>query len=219
MEIGRALAWTAERFPDRTALAGSRRMTFREWDQRANRIANSIRALGVRPGDRVAMFLTNSEVMASTHLALQKLGVMSTPLNIRLSGPELGYCLDNAEPALVVVDDVAREVATEAIEMTSLRPTLLHAGEHPITGAQEFESVVAEADVGPPGIEVVESDPSVMLYTSGTTARPKGVPRSQRNEFSASAAHVMQCQYGYGESTLGAMPMYHTMGLRSLLAM
>jgi 2-furoate---CoA ligase len=58
-----------------------------------------------------------------------------------------------------------------------------------------------------------------MLYTSGTTAKPKGVPRRQRAERAAAVAHVAQNQYGYGERTLGVMPLYHTMGVRSLLAM
>ena len=60
---------------------------------------------------------------------------------------------------------------------------------------------------------------SVMLYTSGTTAKPKGVPRRQRAERAAAVAHVAQNLYGYGERTLGVMPLYHTMGVRSLLAM
>ena len=59
---------------------------------------------------------------------------------------------------------------------------------------------------------------SVMLYTSGTTAKPKGVPRRHRAERAAAVAHVAQNQYGYGERTLGVMPLYHTMGVRSLLA-
>jgi 2-furoate---CoA ligase len=60
---------------------------------------------------------------------------------------------------------------------------------------------------------------SVMLYTSGTTARPKGVPRRQRAERAAALAHVAQNLYRRGECTLGVMPLYHTMGVRSLIAM
>ena len=60
---------------------------------------------------------------------------------------------------------------------------------------------------------------SVMLYTSGTTARPKGVPRRQHAERAAAVAHVAQNLYANGERTLGVMPLYHTMGVRSLLAM
>ena len=58
-----------------------------------------------------------------------------------------------------------------------------------------------------------------MLYTSGTTSRPKGVPRRHRAERAAAVAHVAQNLYRHGERTLGVMPLYHTMGVRSLLAM
>ena len=58
-----------------------------------------------------------------------------------------------------------------------------------------------------------------MLYTSGTTGAPKGVPRRHRAERVAALAHVAQNRYGYGERTLGVMPLYHTMGVRSLLTM
>ncbi|MBB2891040.1 AMP-binding protein [Flexivirga oryzae] len=219
MEIGRMLTWSAERFPERLAVAGSRRMTYREWDERTNRIASMMLRLGVRPGDRVAMFLSNSEVMASTHLALQKIGVMSTPLNIRLAASELAYCVRDADPRVVIVDDLAREVAEQALAQAPVDPVLLYAGLDPLGGARSFEDLVADANHDAPDVVVRDADPSVMLYTSGTTGRPKGVPRTQHAEVSASVAHVMQCQYAYGESTLGAMPMYHTMGLRALQSM
>jgi 2-furoate---CoA ligase len=60
---------------------------------------------------------------------------------------------------------------------------------------------------------------SIMLYTSGTTSRPKGVPRRHRAERAAGVAHVAQNLYGRRERTLGVMPLYHTMGVRSLIAM
>ncbi len=60
---------------------------------------------------------------------------------------------------------------------------------------------------------------SLMLYTSGTTSKPKGVPRRHRAERAAALAHVAQNLYGRNECTLGVMPLYHTMGVRSLLAM
>src|SRR5262249_55358944 len=61
-----------------------------------------------------------------------------------------------------------------------------------------------------------ESDLSLLLYTSGTTGRPKGVPRTHRNHHAGALAHVVQCGYAWGERTLGVMPLYHTMGIHSL---
>ena len=81
-----------------------------------------------------------------------------------------------------------------------------------------FESLVgASAKAVQPRVDAEAW--SVMLYTSGTTARPKGVPRRQRAERAAAVAHVAQNLYGQHERTLGAMPLYHTMGVRSLIAM
>ncbi len=76
-------------------------------------------------------------------------------------------------------------------------------------------------DATPPGDlpRARADDISLMLYTSGTTGRPKGVPRRHRAERAAALAHVAQNRYGSGERTLGVMPLYHTMGVRSLLAM
>lgn len=219
MELGKTLTWTAERYPDRLAFAGQRRLSYRELDERTNRIANLMTSLGVRRGDRVGLFLSNSEEMASTHLALQKLGVMSTPYNIRLGVAELVHCLDDSTPLVVVVDGIADSLAAEVLSASEVVPIVLSVGTGAVVGALNFERAVAKADPAEPGIEVGPDDWSVMLYTSGTTGRPKGVPRTQRNEHAASVAHVVQCQYVQGETTLGAMPMYHTMGLRSLLSM
>ena len=219
MDLGRTLTWTAERHPERIAFAGQRRLTYRELDERTNRIANLMTSLGVRRGDRVGLFLSNSEEMASTHLALQKLGVMSTPYNIRLGVAELVHCLTDSSPTVVVVDDVAGSLAEAVLTASDADPIVLSVGTDAVPGALDFETEVAAADPAAPGVEVGPDDWSVMLYTSGTTGRPKGVPRTQRNEHSASTAHVIQCRYAQGEITLGAMPMYHTMGLRSLLSM
>jgi 2-furoate---CoA ligase len=81
-----------------------------------------------------------------------------------------------------------------------------------------FENLIS-ADAEPATARVGPEAWSVMLYTSGTTARPKGVPRRHRAERAAAVAHVAQNLYAQGERTLGVMPLYHTMGVRSLLAM
>ena len=76
-----------------------------------------------------------------------------------------------------------------------------------------------EAADGPGGPSAVdEREPALMLYTSGTTGRPKGVPRSHRAERAAALAQLVQLELRPGDRTLGVMPLYHTMGMRSLLA-
>ncbi len=222
MVLGRALSWTAQRYPERTAVGGARPFTYREWDARTNQLARALAGLGVRRGDRVALVTANGEPMASTHLAAQKLGAASVPLNVRYSPDELAYCLSDAAPRALLSDDSTSALVRDALVRLERgdAPALLHVGqEPPAKDAAAFEELVAGEPDGPLELPVDAQDISVMLYTAGTTGRPKGVPRRQHAEVSAGLAHIVQARYGPGESTLCAMPMYHTMGLRSLVSM
>jgi 2-furoate---CoA ligase len=215
MLLGRALSWTAERHPERVAIAGDPRLTYAEWDLRTNRLARGLGSLGVGHSDRVAVVAGNGEPAASVHLACQKLGASTVPLNVRYSPDELAYCLNDAGPRAVVCDESTASVVQEAIARLDADrpPPVVHAGE-------ELEALIADQPDGALDVEVAAGDVSVMLYTAGTTGRPKGVPRSHHAEVSAGIAHVAQARYSpAGESTLCAMPMYHTMGLRSLVSM
>jgi 2-furoate---CoA ligase len=222
MVLGRALSWTAERYPDRIAVAGERPITYAEWDRRTNRLARGLGRLGVEQGRRVAIVAGNGEPLAATHLAAQKLGAASVPLSVRYAPEELAYCLNDAEPAVVVSDDSTAELVGRALAQLEAEstPALVHAGEDPPPGCRDrFEALIEEQFDGPIDVAVGPDEISVMLYTAGTTGRPKGVPRRQHAEVYAGIAHNLQARYGFGEATLGAMPMYHTMGLRSLVSM
>jgi 2-furoate---CoA ligase len=201
VDLATALAWTVERHPDRRAVGGPRPMTYRQWDAHTNRLARALLDLGVGRGDRVALSLAGGEPLASLHLAAQKVGAVSVPLSTRLGPDELAYCISDADPALLVTDP------TTAANVQLDVP-------HRDIGELRTEDQSDGALGQPP----TEDDISVMLYTSGTTGRPKGVPRSHRAEHTAAVAHLVQTQLRQGEVVLGVMPMFHTMGLRTLLA-
>ncbi|HEX5116522.1 MAG TPA: AMP-binding protein [Pseudonocardiaceae bacterium] len=202
MDVGTALSWAADRFPLRRAIGGPRPLTYREWDARTNRLARALAGLGVRAGDRVALLMGGGEPMASLHLALQKLAATSVPLSVRFGRDELAYCLADADIRLLVTDE-------------STTPTVPDDAT-PHAAAGITRTAAAEPD-GPLPTRPADTDVSVLLYTSGTTGRPKGVPRTHHAEHSAAVAHVIQARYGPGETTLGVMPLFHTMGLRNLI--
>src|SRR5438045_3488902 len=165
MVLGRALSWTAERFGERPTMGGERPLTHREWDARTNQLARALGALGVRHGDRVALVTANGEPMASAHLAAQKLGASSVPLNVRYAPDELAYCLNDAEPRLLISDDTTVDTVRGALErLGAAAPKLLHAGEDAPDGATEFEGAIAEQSESAVEAEVGPDDISVMLY-------------------------------------------------------
>ncbi|HEX6444114.1 MAG TPA: AMP-binding protein [Streptosporangiales bacterium] len=205
MDLATALSWTAERYPARRAVGGPAPMTYAQWDAHTNRLARAMAELGVRRGDRVVFSLAGGEPLASLHLAAQKLGATSVPLSTRFGPDELAYCLSDASPALLVSDESTRDRL----------PSDVPCRHRDVAEVAELARPQVEA---PPPERPDETDISVMLYTSGTTGRPKGVPRSHRAEHTAAVAHLVQTQHRPGEVTLGVMPMFHTMGLRSLLA-
>ncbi len=123
--------------------------------------------------------------------------------------------MDDADVRAIAYDDAA----SDAVHATSRAAAVPHIaiGSAP-PGEIAFAEIVS-ASVPEMSPRAGPDEFSLMLYTSGTTSRPKGVPRRHRAERAAAIAHVAQNLYARGERTLGAMPLYHTMGVRSLLAM
>jgi 2-furoate---CoA ligase len=195
-------------------------MTYAEWDARTDRVGHALHALGAEQGSRAIFLLQGGEPLATLHLAAQKAGVVSLPLSTRFGADELAYCISDCLPALVAVDETTHDLVTKAVGELERPPRLVWAGEPGAApaGTSPLHDEVKRAPASPPPVTVTEDDLSVMLYTSGTTGRPKGVPRTHRAEHQAAVAHLVQTGHGPGEVTLGVMPLFHTMGLRSLLA-
>jgi len=208
MDLGTALRWTTERYPDRRAVGGPHPLTYAEWDDHTSRLARALGELGVTAGERVVLVLAGGLPLASLHLAAQKIGAVSVPLSFRFGVPELAYCVADAAPVLVIYDGDNEELVTKALaEVPGVRGV----------SADEVEYRAASAEPAP-AVPVADSDISVMLYTSGTTGKPKGVPRSHAAEHYAALAHIIQTGQSYFDTTLGVMPLFHTMGMRTLLS-
>jgi 2-furoate---CoA ligase len=216
LDLGTSFLAIVARDPNALAVVdGSLRMTYAEWYRRISSIVASFDDLGLVPGDRLVTVLQNRWEAATLHWACQFAGIIMTPVNWRYKSDELDYCLEDSQAKGLVYESVASEaVAGSRSAQSRLRISLdaTQGGDVP------FREIVTRsaADASP---RTGAEQWSVMLYTSGTTARPKGVPRRQRAERAAAIAHVAQNLYRRGERTLGVMPLYHTMGVRSLLAM
>jgi 2-furoate---CoA ligase len=216
LDLGTSFLASVARDPRALAIVdGDVRLTYGAWYQRISALVAAFDDLGLRPGDHLVTLLQNRWQAATIHWACQFAGIIITPLNWRASAGELDFCLTDADAKAIVYDNVSAAAVHASKQAAALpRIALDEAASHDLT----FDALVRRAtqDASP---QVDAEAWSVMLYTSGTTARPKGVPRRQRAERAAALAHVAQNLYRHGERTLGVMPLYHTMGVRSLLAM
>lgn len=216
LDLGTSFVASAARDPEAIAIVdGETRLSYRAWHRRIAALIGGFDELGLRPGDHLLTLLRNRWEAATVHWASQLAGIIITPLNWRAKAEEVAFCSDDAEAKALVYEEVSAAAVAGAANASTL-PRI--AVDDPKAGDIGFGELLARSLGGVPPRVSAESW-SVMLYTSGTTGRPKGVPRRHRAERAAAVAHVAQNLYARGERTLGVMPLYHTMGVRSLLAM
>ena len=203
--------------PEREALVsgdGAIRRTYEEMASRVNRLANALQARGVGPGSRVAVMATNSPASVETYYACAKLGACYVPLNYRAKQEELAYMLDASEAGIVFIEERYRpllDALSGAREVVSLDAK-------PLAGAS-IEDLIASADDNEPFIDVDEQEPTALLFTSGTTALPKGVELTFLN-LSLYALNTMSPADPEAplEKTLVSVGIYHIAGLTAILS-
>jgi 2-furoate---CoA ligase len=217
LDLGTSFVASVARDPNALAIVDEGvRLTYAQWYARISSLVASFDRIGLKPGDHLVTVLQNCEAAATLHWACQLAGIVITPVNWRAKADELDYCIEDSEACALVYQEVSAQAVEQSKRAPALPRVCLGGGE--TAGAFSFDRMVAEpaSDVTP---RVSAEAWSIMLYTSGTTSKPKGVPRRHRAERAAAIAHVAQNLYRRGERTLGVMPLYHTMGVRSLLAM
>jgi 2-furoate---CoA ligase len=216
LDLGTSFIASATRDPDALAIVdGALRLTYAEWFRRISAAVAGLDELGLEPGDHLITVLQNRWEAATIHWACQFAGLIITPLNWRATADDLDFCIADSDAKALVYEAVAAAAVRTSKQSQACRRIAVGCTESDDIG---FESImtIAAKELQP---RASAESWSVMLYTSGTTAKPKGVPRRQRAERAAALAHVAQNLYGHRERTLGVMPLYHTMGVRSLLAM
>ncbi|OWT80055.1 MULTISPECIES: AMP-binding protein [unclassified Achromobacter] len=240
LDLGKTFLQSVERNPDAPAIVdGERSRCYAEWHADIAALGEALVEMGLRKGERVLAVLQNRYEMATLHWACQFVGLVMTPLNWRAKPDEVVYCIENAEARVVFFEAVsaaavvsaARQCRVPAVAVGDIQSEAqadvqadsqadIHTEiQSELQAGLRFDSLVAAHHGAALAPAAQADDYSLMLYTSGTTGKPKGVPRRHRHERAAALAHVAQNLYGRGERTLGVMPLYHTMGVRSLLAM
>jgi fatty-acyl-CoA synthase len=197
-------------YPEKTAVVhGERRYTYRQFEERCNRLASALRALGLRKLDRVAIISPNTPPMLEAHYGVPFAGLTLVPINTRLSSDEIDYILKHSGAKVLLVDQ----------EMEGLVKPLDLAGTTVIriddTGApgDPYEDFIAggSAEAGEPWIED-ELETLSINYTSGTTGRPKGVMIHHRGAYLNAISEMIEMQAGFDTKYLWTLPMFHCNG-------
>jgi long-chain acyl-CoA synthetase len=217
MNIGHYLALNARRHPEKLALTrDDRAYTYEELNRTVNRMANGLRKLGIQKGEKVALMLTNTESFPISYYGLAKIGAVVVPMNFRLVAGEIGYILRQSESVAVIADEgfekIIREAKTDA-------PHLRHVIVAPAAGLEDHLSFsdILSADEDEPGIAVLPEDDLQILYTSGTTGRPKGALFDHMRTLKGNIAFTGTLGFSVDDRFLHVAPFFHSAQLNIFL--
>lgn len=219
MNIGGMLARNASRHPDKECLVyGDLRYTYSEFNRSVNRLANALAGLGVRKGEKVALMMQNSDRYVTAFMAAMKLGAVAVPVNFRLAAPEVEYILNHSDSAALIFDSEYRElVASIEGKIPGVRYLIQEgAGERP-QNAISWDELVRSAAGDEPGVEVNEWDDCEILYTSGTTGRPKGALFDHHRILHVGIVMVVHMGVNPKDRLLHIAPLFHSAQLNLFL--
>src|SRR3984957_9129887 len=190
MDLGSAFAVSVRRQPGAVAVVdGDRRRTFAQWDAEIRAAAGALAHMGLEAGDHLAVVMRNRYEMATLYWASHMLGLIFTPISWRGSLDEIAYCLEDCEAAAVAYDGAAGSSPADAAARLKIDPRRQIIAADGKGDGIRFEKLLAETPVTRPAAPD-DTSTCLMLYTSGTTGRPKGVPRSHRAELAAGVSQV-----------------------------
>lgn len=202
---------TAHRVPEAEALIfGDTSYSYRELDAAVDRYAAVLRAMGLAKGDRLALMSTNSDRFILTFYAAQRLGAILVPINPASAPPELDHMLRDSGASIlafapVLVDRVDRTADDEPLP--SCVNAVVSLGE--CAGFVDLSAAAADAVTEPIEADVREDDDALILYTSGTTGRPKGVLLDHHRAMCVATSMIATCGMRAGDRFLHVAPLYH----------
>src|SRR5215472_4384631 len=211
--LARSLDRNADRTPHEDAVIfRGTRLTHLQLHDRVNALAAAFQAAGVGKGDIVALLMGNCPEFLESALAANRAGAAFLPLNVRLAEPELEYIIRHAGATAIVTEPgFAAPVAAISGRLATRWTTVMTgAREDTIPGAVRYESFLgAHRGASVPAADVTETDLHRLMYSSGTTAHPKGVPITYGNFYWKTIGHVAEFGISAADRTLMAGPMYH----------
>jgi acyl-CoA synthetase (AMP-forming)/AMP-acid ligase II len=206
--IGDIIRNNAAQYPAKVGLIHeSQRFTWKETEERVNRCAQALKRLGVKKGDGVGIIAKNSHCWIEAALAMAKLGVRMVPLNIRLEAGELRYIINDAEVGFLLVGaEKAETIAGLLSELSLVRGVMGIDGAHGFE--HDYENWLARCPPEDPGTVVKPDDIAMVVYTSGTTGRPKGAMLTHRQLTAAALCEGYEYRLIPSHITMTFIPLF-----------
>jgi fatty-acyl-CoA synthase len=200
---------TAYIFPDKTGVVyGDRRYTYKEFEERVNRLASRLKESDLKKGDRVAFLCPNIPPIIEGHFAVPAAGLILVAINTRLSANEVEYIIDHSGSKLVFVDAELEELL-EGVDESVERVRIDDTGEE----GDPYEDYLAEGSPEPVQSVLEDEEETISLnYTSGTTGHPKGVMYTYRGAYLNALAQIIEMQMTPETRYLWTVPMFHCNG-------
>lgn len=218
--VGDITTRSADVYPDRVAIVdGDRRMTYRELDNQANRLGHALLGLGLEHGDVVGVVSRNSIEQLVTYFACAKAGLICAPANLGLRPDEIAYCFKDAGARVLIVEDALAELAASMPGQLPDVESVYWTGTHQSQvekSAGTFEALLARGSDAELEVEVHDRDPVQLLYTSGTTALPKGVLTSHLSATMAALADALAGKMDNDTCVLVNLPLFHCTALNTI---
>ncbi|MCP9628818.1 AMP-binding protein [Rhodopseudomonas palustris] len=199
------------RFGDRPAIVDDRTLSYSELDGLVRTIAASLNGLGITRGDRVALFLGNCWEFLAVTLACNRIGAVLVPIGTRQRKAELDFLLGNSGAKLLVFEAELADQIPSAAEAPELTHRFAAHGD--AAGARRFDELLAAAAADLPPAPLHEDDTAVILYTSGTTGKPKGAELTHLSILHSAYAFARAHELTEHDRGLVAVPLSHVTGL------
>jgi fatty-acyl-CoA synthase len=199
---------SAYMFPEKTAVVyGDRRYSYRELEERVNRLASRLHNAGLEKGDRVAFLCPNTPPMLEAHFAVPAAGLALVAINTRLGKDEVSYIVEHSGAKLAFVDAELEHLLEDVDGVETLRID--------DTGEEDdpYEAYLAEGSPEPVESVLEDEEETISInYTSGTTGRPKGVMYTHRGGYLSALGNIVETGMGYDTKYLWTLPMFHCNG-------
>jgi len=217
MTIVEMLARNARTYPDETALVElkpsqkiRREITWRVFDERANRIANALAARGVGKGDKVLHLMLNSINWLEAYFGILKTGAWAVPLNFRFTSADIKYCADIAEAKVMILGpEFAERVEAIRSKLPSIKDYIF-VGKNVPQDMESFEDIIEKASAEPLSIPLTADDECGLYFTSGTTGEPKPILLTHKNMECAAVTEAKHHYQQRDDNFVLIPPMYHT---------